>query len=113
MVLTPSIFAKDPSMRLKRKRLGPTIDLKVGRRKMGEARVAEPVEGGEEDTPCIEEGEEDIWPTEQEATETRFLVRPEKGKYSEIAFTFCYNHQKIILGFSELQIDYKFSENSL
>lgn len=47
-------------MRLKRKRLGLTIDLKVGRRNMGEARVAEPVKGGEENTPRIEEGEEDI-----------------------------------------------------
>lgn len=37
------IFAKDPLMRLKRKRLGPTFDLNVGRRELAQARAEEGV----------------------------------------------------------------------
>lgn len=51
MVSTPLIFAKDPIIRLKRKKLGPTIHLKDGRREWAEAWAMESEEGDEEDTP--------------------------------------------------------------
>lgn len=50
MVLTPLIFAKDHLMRLKKKRLGPTMGLKVARRELTEARVIEAEEGGKNGT---------------------------------------------------------------
>lgn len=46
VVPTPSIFAKDHLIRLKRRRSGPTIDLKAGRRELAEARDVEVEEGG-------------------------------------------------------------------
>lgn len=51
VVTAPSIFAKGPLMRLNRKRLGPTVDLKVGRRELAKARATEVKEEVEEDTP--------------------------------------------------------------
>lgn len=56
VVLTPSIFAKDTLVRLKKRRLGPIIDLMVGRRKLAKARSVEVEEGGDEDTPRTTKG---------------------------------------------------------
>lgn len=49
VMLDPTIFAKDPFMRLKRKRLGPAIDLKEVRR---ERVVAQAMEAEEGERPC-------------------------------------------------------------
>lgn len=50
VVLTPSLFTKDPFMRLKRKRLSPTIDLKMAGGNKSKHRPLEP-RREEEDTP--------------------------------------------------------------
>lgn len=64
VVPAPTISAKHPFMRLKRKRLGPIIDLKEVRRERAMAGAME-VEGKEEeDTPCPlarEEGKKDSY----------------------------------------------------
>lgn len=49
--INPIDIRQDPLMRLKRKRLAPTIDLKARRREQAEARAMETAEGGEEDIP--------------------------------------------------------------
>lgn len=50
VVPAPTMFAKDLFMRLKRKKLGATIDLRQGRKEQVVARVRE-AEEGEKDTP--------------------------------------------------------------
>lgn len=81
------IFVKDPLMRLKRKRLGPTFDLNIGRKELAEAWTKEAEEGGEEGSPHSEEGEEDVCPSEKEAADTR---RREQRYVCEISFSFSY-----------------------
>lgn len=49
MVPTPTIFTKDPSIRLKRKKLVPIVDISEGRKERAITRKGE-AEGGE-DTP--------------------------------------------------------------
>lgn len=82
MVLTPSLFSKDPFMRLKRKRLRPTIGLKDVRREQVETRATRAEEGGGvyPSSPCIEKGEKDICSSEEEAGSTRLLVCSKEGK---------------------------------
>lgn len=47
MVLVRTIFARDPLMRLKRKKLGPTVDLKVARRGLADTQAREAEEARE------------------------------------------------------------------
>lgn len=57
MVLAPTIFVRDPHMRLKKKKLGPNMGLREERRERALARAVE-AEGGEyKDTrPLIRKG---------------------------------------------------------
>lgn len=52
-VVIATIFAKEPNLRLKKKKLGPTVDLKEGMMEMAIEKAME-IEGEEEeDAPCL------------------------------------------------------------
>lgn len=53
MVLTPTIFAKDPYMRLKKKKLGPNFDLREEKQELALAWAMEATGEEEEDVPCL------------------------------------------------------------
>lgn len=84
VVSTSSIFAMDPMMRLKRKRLGPTIDLKAGRRKLAEARAQEAEEGVRKLPlePWAEEGEEVFCPRKRKQLTLGSSTAPKRAKVS-------------------------------
>lgn len=75
VVHVPNIFMRAPFMRLKRRKPGPTVDLKEGRRKMTLARAAKAEERDEEEeeTP-LQERQEDDCPSEEEAGRTRLYI---------------------------------------
>lgn len=53
VVPVPMIFMKNPHMRLRRKKLGPTANLREGRKKRALARATEAEEGEEEEVPPL------------------------------------------------------------
>lgn len=78
VVLATKIFTKDSFMRLKRKRLGPTINLKEVRRERG---VAPRRKGrGYTSPPRREGGEKYSCPLEEEAGYAELLVRSKEDK---------------------------------
>lgn len=80
MVPSPIIFAKDPFMRLKRKKLGLTTDLKEGRREEAMARAM----AGEEDSLHMREKRQLL---SEEVDHTKLLLvcsKESKGTLREI-----------------------------
>lgn len=68
VISVPTIFMRDPHMRLKRKRLGPATDLRDGRREraMGRATEAEERDEEDEESPLVRKGKSTATPRKRE-----------------------------------------------
>lgn len=91
VVSIPSIFAMDPLIRLKRKRLDPTLDLNSGRRELAEARAQE-AEKGVRKMPVehwAKEGEEVFYPWKKSSALKRKQLAPGSSSAPKRAKVFC------------------------
>lgn len=76
------IFMRDPNMHLHRTKLGPSVDLREGRKERALARAKEAQEGGEEEeTPLVWKERKTTDPRKRKQAAPGSTFAPKKTRY--------------------------------